>query len=196
MLFCTSTFAYFFLAVFLVYWALPWPRVRVGLLLLVSIFFYAVWNTKLAGLVFASSTADFYLARGIEASPSPRRKRLLLGLSLAFNLGLLGYLKYANFFLRSLEAAAAAAGLEATLPVLKVILPIGISFYTFEAISYVVDVYRGRVRAERHLTALPALHPLLSAPGGGADRPGPRFPAASRAGQAVELGSGGTRGVG
>jgi alginate O-acetyltransferase complex protein AlgI len=151
MLFCTNTFVYFFLAVFLVYWSLPWPRARVGLLLVASIVFYAVWNMKLAGLVFASSTADFFLARGIEASVSPRRKRLLLGVSLAFNLGLLGYLKYANFFLRSLEVAAAAAGLEATLPVLKVILPIGISFYTFEAISYVVDVYRGRARAERHL---------------------------------------------
>jgi alginate O-acetyltransferase complex protein AlgI len=151
MLFCTNKFALFFIGVFLAYWSLPWRRARVGLLLTASIFFYAVWNPHLAGLVFASSTADFLLARGIESTPSPRRKRLLLGLSLAFNLGLLGYLKYANFFLRSLEAAAGAAGLEATLPVLKVILPIGISFYTFEAISYVVDVYRGRVRAERNL---------------------------------------------
>jgi alginate O-acetyltransferase complex protein AlgI len=151
MLFCTSQFLVFFLAVFVVYWSMPWPRARIGLLLLASAYFYAHWNPWLAGLVFITATIDFLVARGIEATASRRRQRLLLGASLAVNLGLLGYLKYANFFLRSLETAASTLGCSAALPVLKVILPIGISFYTFEAISYVVDVYCGRVRAERHL---------------------------------------------
>ena len=151
MLFCTSKFALFFLIVFFAYWAMPWRRARIGVLLLASAFFYTVWNPWLAGLVLASSTTDYLLARGIEATESPRRKRLLLGASVTFNLGLLGYLKYANFFLRSLEAGAASLGITAALPVLKVIVPIGISFYTFEAISYVADVYRGRVRTERNL---------------------------------------------
>jgi alginate O-acetyltransferase complex protein AlgI len=151
MLFCTNKFALYFVGVFLAYWSMPWPRARVGLLLAASGYFYAIWNIKLAGLVFASSTADFFLAQAIERSVSPRGRRALLGTSLALNLGLLAYLKYANFFLRSLEAAAAAVGFDAALPVLNVILPIGISFYTFEAISYVVDVYQGRVRAERNL---------------------------------------------
>jgi alginate O-acetyltransferase complex protein AlgI len=151
MLFCTNKFALFFAGVFLAYWSMPWPRARVALLLGASGYFYSIWNVKLAGLVFASSTADFVLAQAIERTISPRGKRALLGTSLALNLGLLGYLKYVNFFLRSLEAAAAAAGFSAALPVLNVVLPIGISFYTFEAISYVVDVYRGRVRAERNL---------------------------------------------
>jgi alginate O-acetyltransferase complex protein AlgI len=150
-LFCTYKFALFFCAVFAVYWATPWPRARIGVLLLASATFYAIWNPWLTGLVLASSTADFLLARGIEATASPGRKRLLVGVSLAFNLGLLGYLKYANFFLRSIEAGAAAAGCSATLPVLNVIVPIGISFYTFEAISYILDVFGGRVRAERNL---------------------------------------------
>jgi len=151
MLFCTSQFLLFFLAVFGAYWCMPWPRARIGLLLLASAYFYAHWNPWLAGLVFVTATIDFLVARGIEATQSSRRKRLLLGASLAINLGLLGYLKYANFFLRSLEMTAGTLGFSAALPVLKVILPIGISFYTFEAISYVVDVYCGRVRAERHL---------------------------------------------
>jgi alginate O-acetyltransferase complex protein AlgI len=151
MLFCTSQFCVFFLAVFLAYWATPWQAARTGLLLAASVTFYATWNPWLALLVLASSTLDFLLARAIEAARSPRRKRLLLYASLAANLGILGYLKYANFFLHSLETAVNALGAGAAFPVLKVVLPIGISFYTFEAISYVVDVYCGRIRAERNL---------------------------------------------
>jgi alginate O-acetyltransferase complex protein AlgI len=151
MLFCTSKFALFFLVVFSAYWTMSGLRLRVALLLVASAYFYAVWNPWLAGLVFVSATVDYFVARGIETTPTPRKKRLLLYVSLAVNLGLLGYLKYANFFLRSLESTAAALGFVPALPVLKVILPIGISFYTFEAISYVVDVYYGRVRAERNL---------------------------------------------
>jgi alginate O-acetyltransferase complex protein AlgI len=94
---------------------------------------------------------DYVIARGLEATTGPNRRRSLLGLSLAVNLGLLVYFKYANFFLRSLEDAVAAAGGSASLPILKVILPVGISFYTFEAINYTVDVFRGKLRAERDL---------------------------------------------
>jgi alginate O-acetyltransferase complex protein AlgI len=151
MLFCTTQFCWFFAVVFAAYWAARWDRIRVALLLVASCYFYASWNPWLMLLVFGSSTMDFFIARAIEAADSEWRKKALLFLSLAINLGLLGYLKYANFFLRSVESAATALGFAATLPVLKVILPIGISFYTFEAISYVVDVYSGRVRAERRL---------------------------------------------
>src|SRR5947209_8182488 len=151
MLFCTNQFFTFFLVVLLAYWATPWHAARTGLLLAASIYFYATWNPWLALLVLASSTLDFLLARAIEATATPRRKRLLLYASLAVNLGILGYLKYANFFLHSLEAAVNALGAGAAFTVLKVVLPIGISFYTFEAISYVVDVYHGRIRAERNL---------------------------------------------
>jgi alginate O-acetyltransferase complex protein AlgI len=88
----------------------------------------------------------------MEATSSPRRKKYLLLLSLGGNLGLLCYFKYANFFLSSLAEAGSACGLTLTLPVLAVILPVGISFYTFEAINYTVDVYRGKVRAVRDLS--------------------------------------------
>jgi alginate O-acetyltransferase complex protein AlgI len=141
----------FFTGVFAVYWLLPWRAARVWLLVGASFYFYAKWNHWLALIVCASTLLDYLLARGIEAGPSARLRKLLLAVSLVANLGLLCYFKYANFFLGSLEQALHAAGASVSLPVLRVILPVGISFYTFEAINYTVDVYRGRVRAERNL---------------------------------------------
>jgi alginate O-acetyltransferase complex protein AlgI len=151
MLFCSWQFLAFFLAVFSVYWLLPWHRARVLLLLAASFAFYASWSHWLALLLAGSCVMDYLIARGMEATAAQRLRRLLLLLSLTANLGLLVYFKYANFFLRSLEESAGAFGLGLALPVLRVILPVGISFYTFEAINYTVDVYRGQVRAERHL---------------------------------------------
>jgi alginate O-acetyltransferase complex protein AlgI len=151
MLFCSQKFLVFFAIVFAVYWALPWHRLRVWLLLGASFYFYASWNHWLALLICVSTLLDYLIARALDSSLAPRWRRLLLVTSVAANLGLLVYFKYADFFLRSLEEALRAAGAEASLPVLKVMLPIGISFYTFEAINYVVDVYRRRIPAERHL---------------------------------------------
>jgi alginate O-acetyltransferase complex protein AlgI len=151
MLFCSQQFLLFFAVVFVTYWALPWPRARVGLLLVASFYFYASWNHWLAIIIAVSTTFDYFIARGLEVSKSPGWRKLMLSASLVGNLSLLVYFKYANFFLRSLEEGLRAAGGSASLPVLQVILPIGISFYTFEAINYTVDVYRGRVPAERNL---------------------------------------------
>ena len=94
---------------------------------------------------------DYFIACGMERLSAARWRRFLLLLSLFANLGLLVYFKYANFFLRSIEEALHAAGESASLPVLQVILPIGISFYTFEAINYTVDVYCRRIPAERNI---------------------------------------------
>src|SRR5690242_13267654 len=127
MLFVSEPFLLFFLGVFAVYWALPWHRARVWLLLAASFAFYATWSRWLATLICVSTVTDFAIARGLEASSSPRRRKLLLAVSLGLNLGLLGYFKYANFFLANLEVVLRAAGAAASLPVLKVILPIGIS---------------------------------------------------------------------
>jgi alginate O-acetyltransferase complex protein AlgI len=151
MLFCSQQFLVYFLLIFTVYWILPWHRLRVWLLLFASFFFYASWNKWLAGLICVSSVLDYVIARGLEAGFARPWRRFLLGMSLAVNLGLLVYFKYANFFLKSLEEGLQALGASASLPVLSVILPVGISFYTFEAISYTVDVYRRRIPAERNL---------------------------------------------
>jgi len=147
MLFCSWQYLVFFTLVFVVYWALPWQRVRIWLLLAASFTFYASWNTWLAGIICLSTAMDYAVARGMESSSSPRCRKVLLGLSLAANLGLLCYFKYVNFFLGSLDQALHALGAQTSLPVLHVILPIGISFYTFEAINYTIDVYRRRVPA-------------------------------------------------
>jgi alginate O-acetyltransferase complex protein AlgI len=152
MLFCSPQFCLFFAVVFSVYWLTPWHKARVLWLLAASYFFYACWNPWLALLIASSTLLDYLIALRMEASPSPRWRRALLLTSLCANLGLLTYFKYANFFLDSLRQSAAAFGIPFAVPTLSVILPIGISFYTFEAINYVVEVYRGKVRAERDLT--------------------------------------------
>jgi alginate O-acetyltransferase complex protein AlgI len=175
MLFCSSQFAYFFFVVFAVYWFIPWRRLRLPLpfptfsassrrlelsgdemrvwwLLAASYYFYASWNPWLALLIAATSCMDFVLGRSLEAYSHQSLRKLLLAVSLVVNIGLLLYFKYCNFFLHSLEQVLEAAGATASLPVLKILLPIGISFYTFEAISYTVDVYQRRIRAERNLS--------------------------------------------
>jgi alginate O-acetyltransferase complex protein AlgI len=151
MLFCSQAYLLFFAVVFIIYWSIPWQEMRVWLLLAASFFFYCSWNTWLAGVIAVSTFLDYVLARIMDGAGASCRKRLCLLASLTMNLGLLVYFKYTNFFLQSLQAALHGVGASASLPVLQVILPIGISFYTFEAINYTVDVYRGRVRAERQL---------------------------------------------
>lgn len=151
MLFYSQAFLPFFALVFALYWALPWQRARTWVLLAASFYFYATWNHWLALLIGLSSVVDYLVARGLDASDhKPWRKALLVG-SLVMNLGMLAYFKYVNFFLDSLEASLNAAGATLSMPTLQVILPIGISFYTFEAINYTVDVYRKRVPAEKDL---------------------------------------------
>ncbi len=151
MLFCSLQFLLFFTVVFSVYWAMPWHKARVWLLLTASFYFYANWNYWLAAIIAVSTTLDYLIGRGLDGSSSPACRRLLLACSLVGNLGLLAYFKYVNFFLRSVEALLHEAGDTSSLPVLQVIVPIGISFYTFEAINYTVDIYRGKAPAERNL---------------------------------------------
>jgi alginate O-acetyltransferase complex protein AlgI len=151
MLFCSQVYLIFFTCVFLLYWMTPWQQARVWLLLAASFYFYASWNKGLACVIAGSTFIDYWLARGMDGCSSHRLRKCLLTISIVGNLGLLCYFKYANFFLASLESALLALGATTSLPLLRVILPIGISFYTFEAINYTVDVYRRKVRAERSL---------------------------------------------
>jgi alginate O-acetyltransferase complex protein AlgI len=149
MLFTTHQYLIFFLIVFAVYWAMPWPRLRVYLLLAASFYFYASWNQWLALLVTGTATLDYVLARGMNATDRRGLRRLFAGTSIGVNLGVLFFFKYTNFFLESLYQAFSIPEDERFL--LSVIVPFGISFYTFEAISYAVDVYQGRIKAERNL---------------------------------------------
>ena len=150
-LFCTQEFLLFTLAIFAVYWLLPYRTAKVYWLLGASFYFYATWNEELALVVAGSSTADYLIARGLDRFPSRRWRQVLLAISLGGNLALLAYFKYSNFFIESFRQMLAGAGLETSGGALDIVLPIGISFYTFEAISYTMDVYRRRIPAERSL---------------------------------------------
>ena len=143
MSFTSPAFVLFFL---LFFWLSPNLRgqARKVFLLGASYLFYACWNAPLVLLLVGSSALDYSLGRALGRTADPRRRRLLLGLSLAGNLGALAFFKYFDFFAESAAAGLQALGLAVSAPTLGVILPVGISFYTFQTLGYTVDVYRGR----------------------------------------------------
>jgi D-alanyl-lipoteichoic acid acyltransferase DltB (MBOAT superfamily) len=150
-LFNSQAFLFFLPAVFLVYWAMDRAPLRLQNLFLLSAsyVFYGRWDWRFLGLLFATSLVDFLLGLALDRARSPRARRLLLGVSLFVNLGSLAFFKYFDFFVDSFAALLESSGLHPHLPALRVILPVGISFYTFQSLSYTIDVYRGRIRATR-----------------------------------------------
>ena len=150
MVFNSLHFVWFFLAVYLLYRLLP-HRGQNWLLLVASYYFYAAWDWRFLSLLAASTLVDFTAARLIERSDAPRRRKLLLSVSLGFNLTLLGFFKYFNFFSDSLRVLLAGIGWQMDFVTLRVLLPIGISFYTFMTMSYVIDVYRREIPATKKL---------------------------------------------
>ncbi len=161
MLFSSIPFLYYFLPiVMLLYFAVP-KCLKNSVLLLVSLVFYAWGEPKYVILMIASIVIGYVSGLLIEAFHNPKWKKICMILSVAVCLGLLAYFKYANFFL---ENFAAITGLS--VPVLHIALPIGISFYTFQILSYIVDVYRGDAAAQKniiHLAAYVAMFPQLIA---------------------------------
>jgi alginate O-acetyltransferase complex protein AlgI len=153
-----------FLVVFLgLYWSVP-ERAKNPLLLAGSYFFYGYVHPWFLLLLAGSTLADYSYARAMARFPD--KKRHFLVASLATNLGLLGCFKYFDFFSANVAAALAALGLRVSPPLLGVALPVGISFYTFQSLSYTIDVYRGRIEARRSLLDLAtflALFPQLVA---------------------------------
>ncbi len=146
MLFNSIDFALFFAIVLGLYWQLP-PRFRNPILLLGSIWFYGSWDWRFLGLLAISTIVDYSVGRLLaRTDDEPTRKRLLI-LSMATNLGILGLFKYANFFVDSFAEMVGGLGLEPNEPFLEIVLPVGISFYTFQTMSYTIDVYRRRLDA-------------------------------------------------
>jgi alginate O-acetyltransferase complex protein AlgI len=150
MTFTSLTFLIFFTVVFGLYWIAPQRRVQNYILLGASYLFYGWWDWRFCGLIFFSSFVDYVCALKVDSSSSRRGTRLWLISSLVINLGLLGYFKYANFFLDSFYQVFGHFGFSDS-GLLKVVLPVGISFYTFQTISYTIDVYRGKLKATRSL---------------------------------------------
>jgi alginate O-acetyltransferase complex protein AlgI len=149
MLFHSRAFLYFFCLVLPVYWALPGRRPRLLWLFLASVYFYMSWGRWLIGLVLFSASVDYFAGLLMERLSRPGARRLLLAASVTTNLGLLAFFKYANFFLDSAYAVQGWLGGAPGRRFLEVALPLGISFYTFETISYIVDVYNRKTRAVR-----------------------------------------------
>ncbi|MCL9809086.1 MBOAT family O-acyltransferase [Flavobacterium luminosum] len=151
MLFNTFTFAWFFPLVFVLYWLLQkkdlkWQN---GLLIVASYYFYACWNWKFLFLLIFSTALDYASGIQIEKSTSEKKRKFWFWLSILINLGFLGVFKYYNFFVDSLVELFASFGVSLHLATLQVLLPVGISFYTFHGLSYVIDIYKRRIAAER-----------------------------------------------
>ena len=141
--FNTLAYAVFLAVVFAVSWLLASRvRLRLWFLLLASYFFYAQWDPRFLALIFASSSADWLLGNAIGAATDERRRKRLLVLTVLMNLGVLGLFKYFDFGVAELSALLRTIGLHPHEIVLRLTLPIGISFFTFESMSYVIDVYR------------------------------------------------------
>jgi alginate O-acetyltransferase complex protein AlgI len=142
-LFNTLAYAVFFGVVFVVAWLLAGRvRVRLWFLLLASYFFYARWDARFLALIFASSSVDWLLGNAIASAPDQRRRKLWLTLTVAMNLGVLGLFKYFDFGVAQMSALLHGLGFDPPEIALRLTLPIGISFFTFESMSYVIDVYR------------------------------------------------------
>lgn len=151
MLFSGIPFLYYFLpCVLILYFLIP-KRMKNATLLLASLVFYAWGEPKYIVLMGVSILQGYLFARLIGAVSGKRLKKLFLILSVAVSLGLLGYFKYADFFIENFNKIS---GLS--IPLLKIALPIGISFYTFQILSYVVDVYRGTVAVQKNIISLGA----------------------------------------
>jgi alginate O-acetyltransferase complex protein AlgI len=147
--FNTYLFACFFAVVLAVHSSpIGWTAKKLALLV-GSYVFYAAWDPAFVVLLWGSTVVDWFVARAMMQTPHARRRKRLLGASLAFNLGLLGYFKYAGFVQRTLASLLGAAGVAWTPAPLDIVLPIGISFYTFMTLSYTIDVYLGRSRPAR-----------------------------------------------
>ncbi len=154
MLFNSIEFLFFLPAVFLVYWLVLKKRLSRNIfIILASYVFYGWWSPVFLLLIFITSVSSFLLGIAIESFRGRAAARIALWSSIILNLGILGVYKYFDFFSQSFAALLRSAGITADAVTLNLILPVGISFYTFQALGYVIDVKRGTIRATRDIAA-------------------------------------------
>ncbi len=151
MLFNTLDFAIFLPIVLVLYWtvfnrSLRWQNL---FLVVVSYIFYSFWDWRFLSLIFMSSVVDFTVGRALVKTSSQPRRKLLLYVSLFFNLGLLVVFKYFNFFVETFVDSFALFGTSFNVNTWSILLPVGISFYTFQTLSYTIDIYKGKITATR-----------------------------------------------
>jgi len=151
LIFTQAVFFAFFALTFGVHWALRGERARKLWLLAASYVFYGYWDYRFVGLIVLCTLFDYSVGLLLARTGDARRRRALIAASLCMNLGLLGFFKYYGFFVSSAVALLSSLGFAASIPVLKVVLPAGISFFTFQTMSYTIDVYRRQLEPQRNL---------------------------------------------
>ena len=150
MLFNSISFGLFFPIIFFLYWFVFSKKLTLQntLLFVASYFFYACWDWRFMFLLLFSTLLDFFTGFKIEQNSD--KKKMWLWISIAINLGFLATFKYYNFFVGSFDDLLSACGLNINTSTLNIILPVGISFYTFHGLSYVIDIYNGKIHAEKN----------------------------------------------
>jgi len=150
MLFNSIEFLIFFPIVIFLYFIIP-HKYRWVFLLTASYYFYMSWKAEYIVLILTSTLVDYFCGLKIYKSDTKRKQKIFLGISLAVNLLLLASFKYFNFFSQSFIDLLSHFSLDFNTPMLKVMLPVGISFYTFQTLSYTIDIYRKKIKPEKHL---------------------------------------------
>lgn len=152
MLFQSFPFVFGLLPLTLIFfWLAPRPGQKHAVLVMASYIFYGWWNWRFCGLLLFSTVLDFVCGGLIAKATAPRQRKALLAVSITGNLGVLGFFKYWDFFADSYNRLAEMLGLAAAAPLFHIVLPVGISFYTFQTLSYTVDIYRGHATPTRSL---------------------------------------------
>ncbi len=151
MRFDSFVFPVFYLAVLALYWSARSVRRQNAVVLGASYLFYGWWDWRFLLLIYISTIVDFVVGKRLEATGKPGARKRLVLTSIVTNLGILGVFKYFDFFVTSAVDALEGLGVGANAPLLRVILPVGISFYTFQTLGYTIDVFRRKQRAERSL---------------------------------------------
>ncbi|MDD4293536.1 MAG: MBOAT family protein, partial [Bacteroidales bacterium] len=168
MLFNSISFVIFLPVVFFLYWFVAKNNLRLQniLLLVSSYFFYACWDWRFLFLLVFSTFLDYYTGLRIHQATRPRARTIWLWISIIINLGFLGAFKYYNFFSQSFAEGIDLLGIHTSIATLSFILPVGISFYTFHGLSYVIDLYKDRIKPERdfiNYSVFVSFFPLLVA---------------------------------
>ena len=154
MLFNSVEFGIFFPVVFIIYWCLN-KRLQLQnfFILSSSYFFYGYWNWKFLFLIILSSFLDYFIGSAIYKTGNSNHKKILLFTSVFFNLGMLFYFKYTNFFIDSFNDSFKLLGSSFQISTLQIVLPVGISFYTFQTLSYSIDIYKNRLKPSNDLVS-------------------------------------------
>ncbi len=153
MLFNSLQYLLFLPLVFTVYWLVNAKSLKLQnlLLLAASYYFYACWDWRFLFLLMFSTGLDYYTGLKMYEAENTKMKKFWFWLSIGINVGFLGVFKYYNFFADSLATSLSAIGIQANFWTLQIILPVGISFYTFHGLSYVIDIYKNRIEPERNI---------------------------------------------